>query len=109
MTEDRAGAPLTKLSSRFTGLTAQRPSMIRGAAWYEIEGVDWNAPDGASPSALWRIPADRVKQLLELKSDNAFDHLAPLAPEAVAILREVYRLTGRGPLIFRRTGMRIDR
>jgi integrase len=99
-TEDRAAAPLTKLASRFTGLTAQRPSMIRGAAWYEIEHVDWDAPDGASPSALWRIPADRVKQLLELKSDSAFDHLVPLAPEAVAILREVYRLTGRGPLIF---------
>ncbi|AYJ86701.1 DUF4102 domain-containing protein [Sphingomonas paeninsulae] len=47
-TEDRAGAPLTKLASRFTGLTAQRPSMIRGAAWYEIEDVDWDAPDGAA-------------------------------------------------------------
>ncbi|MEH3123015.1 MAG: integrase arm-type DNA-binding domain-containing protein [Sphingomonas phyllosphaerae] len=43
---DRAGAsPVTRLASRFLGLTAQRPGMVRGLPWSEIEGVDWSKPD----------------------------------------------------------------
>lgn len=41
---DRAAAsPVTRLSSRFLVLTAQRPGMVRAAMWPEIEGVDWRS------------------------------------------------------------------
>ena len=41
-----------------------------------------------------------MKLMLELKHDDGFEHLVPLSAEAVAVLRAVHVLTGRGPLIF---------
>jgi integrase len=98
---DSAGAhPVTRLASRFMALTAQRPGMIRSARWDEIEGVDWRQSSELAPEAAWRIPAERMKQVLELKQDQDFEHLVPLSAQAVDVLRAVHRLTGRGPLIF---------
>ena len=98
---DRAGAhPVTRLASRFLGLTAQRPGMVRGLAWSEIEGVDWHDPDADLGNALWRVPAARMKLELDLREDEEFEHLVPLAPAAVEVLRAVRRLTGNGPLGF---------
>jgi hypothetical protein len=98
---DGAGAnPVTKLASRFMALTAQRPGMIRRAPWTEFEGIDWNIDGDPGSAALWRISADRMKQELELREDEAFEHCVPLAREAVETLRALHRLTGRGPLAF---------
>lgn len=97
---DAAGAnPVTRLASRFMALTAQRPGMIRGAPWSEFEGIDWDSSEGAA-NPLWRIPADRMKQALEMRQDQAFEHLVPLSTHSVDVLRAVHRLTGRGPLTF---------
>ena len=52
------------------------------------------------PDALWRVPAARMKLMLELKHDDGFEYLVPLSAKAVAVLRAVHVLTGRGPLIF---------
>jgi integrase len=41
-----------------------------------------------------------MKQELELREDDAFEHCVPLAREAVETLRALRRLTGRGPLAF---------
>jgi integrase len=98
-TEAEPASPLTKLASRFLALTAQRPGMIRALPWEEIEGIDWQG-DGAASDALWRVPASRMKLMLELKNDEGFDHLVPLSREAVAVLHAVHALTGRGPLVF---------
>ena len=98
-TEAEPASPLTKLASRFLALTAQRPGMIRALPWSEIENVDWRSED-ATPDALRRVPASRMKLMLELKNDEGFEHLVPLSGEAVAVLRTVYALTGRGPLVF---------
>jgi integrase len=98
-TEAEPASPLTKLASRFLALTAQRPGMIRALPWSEIEGVDWHSED-ATPDALWRVPASRMKLMLELKNDEGFEHLVPLSHETVAVLRAAYALTGRGPLVF---------
>ena len=93
---DRAAAsPVTRLSSRFLGLTAQRPGMVRHATWKEIEGVDWSDPSKPSPEALWRVPADKMKQELDLREDEAFEHVVPLAGAAVDSLR-VARQFSRG-------------
>ncbi len=71
---------VVKLASRFLALTAVRLAAVRGARWSEIEDLD-----GAEP--LWRIPAARMKLAAAKKLDAANDHLVPLAPAAVQILR----------------------
>jgi integrase len=97
--ECEPASPLTKLASRFLALTAQRPGMIRALPWGEIENVDWQ-DDGPTPDALWRVPAQRMKLTLDLKSDDGFEHLIPLSAQAVDVLRAAYILTGRGPMVF---------
>lgn len=98
-TEWEPGSPLTKFASRFLALTAQRPGMVRAMPWAEIENIDWSS-DAPSPDALWRIPASRMKLSNELKLDDAFEHIVPLAEEAVAVLKSAHQFTGRGPLVF---------
>ncbi|WP_028966943.1 tyrosine-type recombinase/integrase [Sphingomonas phyllosphaerae] len=74
-----AGAAV-KLASRFLALTAVRLAAVRGARWCEIEELDGDAP-------VWRIPATRMKLAATKKLDAANDHLVPLAPAAVVVLR----------------------
>jgi hypothetical protein len=76
-TEAEPASPLTKLASRFLALTAQRPGMIRALPWTEIENVNWSNEEPC-PDALWRVPAARMKLMLELKHDDGFEHLVPL-------------------------------
>lgn len=98
-TEAELASPLTKLASRFAALTAQRLGAIRSMAWNEFENIDLDG-EGLCPLALWRIPAGHMKLASDLKQDEKFDHLVPLAPEAVAVLRAAKLLTGRGPIVF---------
>lgn len=101
---DRAAAqPVTKLASRFLALTAQRPGMVRNMPWSEVEGLDWSRPDAPAPGATWRVPSERMKLELDLREDEAFEHVVPLSPAAVETLRAVRPLTGRGPLAFPNT------
>ena len=80
---DRAGGPpVVRLASRFLALTAVRMGALIGASWDEIEQLDGDAP-------LWRIPAARMKLKKARKADAANDHLVPLSPQAIAILRAV--------------------
>lgn len=91
--EEDYARPVTRLALRFLALTAVRPNEIRGATWDEFEDLD-----GASP--LWRIPASRMKGNLDRKAETGGDHLVPLAPQSVAVLRALWPLTGAGPLLF---------
>ncbi|MET4133386.1 integrase [Porphyrobacter sp. MBR-155] len=98
---DRAGAsPVTRLAGRFLALTAQRPGMVRHLEWGEVRGVDWGNPSADISEALWTVPADKIKQELHLRSDEAFDHKIPLSSQAVQTLRVVRLLTGRAPYVF---------
>lgn len=85
--------PVTRLALRLLALTAVRPSEIRGAQWEEFEDLDGTAP-------LWRIPAARMKGDLDRKEEIGGDHLVPLAPQSVEVLRALWPLTGGGPLLF---------
>ncbi len=60
-------------------LTFARTTELRAARWCEIENLEGNEP-------LWRIPAERMKMKRE--------HPAPLAMQAVDILRELRELPG---------------
>ncbi|WP_299256949.1 integrase arm-type DNA-binding domain-containing protein [uncultured Kushneria sp.] len=63
-------------------LTAVRPGELRNARWEEFNLV----------GKVWKIPAERMKM------DRP--HQVPLPSQAVAILHELYALTGRYKLLF---------
>lgn len=86
-------APVVKLASRFLALTAVRLAAVRGARWDEFEDLD-----GAAP--LWRVPAARMKLAAAKKNDARNDHLVPLSPAAVEVLRAARALEGEGGLVF---------
>ena len=81
-------------------LTAQSPGMIRHMEWDDISGIDWGDAEADTSNALWKVPAEKVKQELHLGSDEAFDHPVPLSTQAVEALRAVRWLTGRSPFVF---------
>jgi integrase len=70
--------PVTVAALRLVILTGQRANEVCGAAWTEFD----------LEAGLWRLPAARTK--------TARAHLVHLAPQAVAILRELAALTGKG-------------
>lgn len=85
--------PLTLLASRLLALTAVRPGVVRGAEWSEFRDLEGDAP-------IWHIPAARMKLVLDRKEEAEFDHIVPLAPAAVDVLRAARVLSGRGRLVF---------
>lgn len=89
---------LTMLASRLLALTAVRPAIVRFAVWGEFHGIDWDGTDSHEP--IWHIPAERMKLSLDRKDEEQFDHIVPLAPAAVDVLRAARQLSGRGKLVF---------
>lgn len=72
----------TRCALRLAPLLFVRPGELRHAEWSEMD-LD---------AAVWRIPAHKMK-MREV-------HTVPLSPQAVAILRELEPLTGRGRYLF---------
>lgn len=99
--EASGASPVTKIASRLLALTVVRPGVLRGVAWDEFEGVDWSG-DGASGGGqpIWRVPARRMKLLLDRKDDQRFDHIVPLSRQAVETLFALRPLTARLPFVF---------
>jgi integrase len=73
------GDARTRLALRLMILTFVRTTELRAARWSEFENLE-------ESGALWRIPAERMKMKRE--------HVVPLAPQAVAVLRELRALPG---------------
>lgn len=88
-----AARPMTQLASRFLALTAVRLDAVRGARWSEIEDLDGDAP-------LWRVPAARMKLARAKKGEERFDHLVPLSPAAIDVLRAARKVSRSDGLIF---------
>ncbi|MCS5711456.1 phage integrase central domain-containing protein [Candidatus Berkiella aquae] len=78
------GHRLTKVAINLIVLTFVRTTELRAAEWKEFD-LDAKEP-------IWRIPAARMK----MRSD----HLVPLAPQAVELLRHVHQISGRSRLVF---------
>jgi integrase len=76
------GSFVTKCALRLAPLLFVRPGELRHAEWVEFD------LDGAQ----WNLPAEKMKM--------REPHLVPLAPQAVAVLRELHELTGRGRYVF---------
>jgi integrase len=77
----------TRIALKLMVLTFARTNELRAARWSEIEYLEGNEP-------VWRVPAERMKMKRE--------HIVPLAPQAVAILRELRALPGSdaSPFLF---------
>jgi integrase len=76
------GHPTTAVALKLAPLVFVRPGELRGAEWSEID----------LEAAEWRIPAERMKM--------GERHIVPLASQAVALLREQWKLTGSGKYVF---------
>lgn len=79
------GAERTRLGLELVAHTMVRTSEVRFAHRDEFEGLD-------GQQALWRIPAARMKMRR--------DHLVPLSPRAVEIVKRLLVLAGNKPLLF---------
>ncbi|MDR3388340.1 MAG: tyrosine-type recombinase/integrase [Rudaea sp.] len=77
-----AGSLVVASALKIAPLVFVRPGELRQAEWAEI---DLNKGE-------WRIPAERMKM--------REPHLVPLSAQAVAILRELYPLSGSGRFVF---------
>ena len=80
--EGYLGDPTTRAALKLSALLFVRPGELRHAEWSEF---DLDAGE-------WNIPAGRMKMRQP--------HLVPLCGQAVAILRELHLLTGRGQYVF---------
>lgn len=80
--EGFTGQFVTGCALKIAALTFVRPGELRNAVWSEFD-LD---------SAMWRIPAARMKMKAA--------HLVPLSSQAVAVLRDLYPLTGHGHYVF---------
>lgn len=80
--ESYSGQFITRCALRLAPLLFTRPGELRAMEWTELD------LDGEE----WRIPANKMKMREA--------HVVPLAPQALAILRELQPLTGRGRYCF---------
>jgi len=80
--DDYAGHFQTRCALRLAPLVFARPGELRHAEWSEFD-LD---------AAEWRIPAHKMKM--------RDAHVVPLSSQAVAILRELQPLNGRGRYLF---------
>jgi integrase len=83
------GQPTTRTALHLSALLFQRPGNMRQMKWAELD------LDGGT----WTIPAAMMKRTREGKV-NGRPHLVPLAPQAVAMLRDLHPLTGHGQYVF---------
>lgn len=77
-----AGQPTTRMALQLSPLVFVRPGEIRHARWREFDLSE----------AVWRIPAETMKM------DRP--HRVPLARQAIAILRNLLKITGQGEFLF---------
>ncbi|MBV9288219.1 MAG: tyrosine-type recombinase/integrase [Hyphomicrobiales bacterium] len=76
------GAPETLAALEVAALTFVRPGELRSAEWSEFD-LD---------SAIWSIPADKMKRRRP--------HRVPLSARALEVLRDLRAITGKGRFLF---------
>jgi integrase len=83
------GQQTTQAALQLLALTFQRPGNIRAMEWTWVD-LD---------KAMLTIPAESMKRTMHGKL-NGRPHLVPLAPQAVAILRDLQPITGSKRYVF---------
>ena len=87
--DDYKGQPTTHAALILSSLLFQRPSNIRLMEW---SWIDFD-------NAMLTVPSMSMKRRV-MEKLNGKPHLIPLAPQAVAALRNVQPLTGSGKFVF---------
>lgn len=77
-----SGQPATRFALALSPHVFVRPGELRQAEWSEID----------LEAAVWRIPANRMKQRRE--------HVLPLSTQSVEILKQAHGLSGSGRYVF---------
>ena len=85
-----AATPVVRAALKLAPMLLLRPGELRFAEWPEMD-LD---------AALWTVPAIRMKRELREKLHGA-PHLVPLPRQAVAVLRDLHKLTGHATMVFR--------
>jgi integrase len=80
--ESYQGSLVTQCALRLAPLVFVRPVELRSAEWAEID----------FDKALWTIPAEKMKM--------RESHIVPLSKQALAILKELHPVTGKGRYVF---------
>ncbi|MCC6248816.1 MAG: integrase arm-type DNA-binding domain-containing protein [Rubrivivax sp.] len=83
------GQPVTRAALLLSAMLFQRPGNIRAMEWSEID----------FDRAMWTIPSTKMKRKVHGKL-NGRPHLVPLAPQALACLKELQPLTGHSHFVF---------
>ena len=83
------GGPFVRTALLLAPLLYQRPANLRMMEWEELD------LDGQ----LWTIPSAKMKRSVQEK-ENGEPHVVPLPKQAVAMLRELKPLSGRGRYVF---------
>ena len=83
------GGPVVRAALQLAPLLYQRPGNLRMMEWAELD-LD---------AALWTIPSQKMKRT-KLEKEQGDDHVVPLPTQAVALLRSIQPLTGRGQYVF---------
>lgn len=83
------GQPTTKAALQLSALLFQRPGNIRKMQW---DWVDFK-------HGMLTIPSEEMKRK-KIQKLNGRPHFVPLAPQAIAILKEILPLTGHGRYVF---------
>ncbi|HEX4242522.1 MAG TPA: integrase arm-type DNA-binding domain-containing protein [Steroidobacteraceae bacterium] len=81
------GQPAVTFALKLAPFLFVRPGTLRHAEWSEFDLDHPTAP-------VWRIPSKKMK----VKGKG--DHIVPLAPQVVTLLRELHRHTGTGRYLF---------
>ena len=87
--EAYSGGPIVRAALKIVPILFQRPGNIRTMRW-----VDLNLD-----TAQWSIPSDDMKRT-KAEKINGQAHVVPLPRQAVAILRDLHKVTGNREFVF---------
>jgi integrase len=88
--EDTPAFPQVLLAHRFLALTAMRSKEVRLARWEQFVGLDTDKPE-------WHVPEDQMKM------KERGEHIVPLSPQAVEVIRTARTFFGNHPYVFPHT------
>jgi integrase len=83
------GGLIVRTALQLAPMLYQRPGNLREMEWMELD-LD---------AALWIIPSMKMKRT-KVEKEQGDAHTVPLPTQAVALLRELQRLTGHGRYVF---------
>jgi len=83
------GGPIVRTALLLAPMLYQRPGNLRMMEWTELD-LD---------AATWTIPSAKMKRTVEEKA-NGEPHVVPMPTQAVELLRDLQKLTGRSLYVF---------